>query len=138
MTRKPTGAAALLAGLAEEQARGLLEDVAMINELPRPETYITLAQRVRVRAAIARSAVGLHKLQDQEDRRTGASEQDEADMDDRPDDADTIERKYVELQKLVDSLSEGDDAGRGQSDRSSGRTGYCPGQLVSSGEQRAA
>ena len=138
MTRKPTGAAALLAGLAEEQARGLLEDVAMINELPRPETYITLAQRVRVRAAIARSAVGLHKLQDQEDRRTGDPDQNEADMDDQPDDPDVIERKYVELQNFIDRLADRPVSGTGQGEGPGERTGHRPGQLAPQGEQRAA
>ncbi len=138
MTTKPTGAAALLAGLAERQARGLMEDVAMIDELPRPESYVTLAQRVRLRGAIARSAVGIHKLQDQEDRRAGAPDQNEADMNDQPDDPETIERKYVELQNFVDRLAERYDPGAVQGDGSEALAEHPSGQLAPPRERRAA
>ncbi|MDP1739297.1 MAG: hypothetical protein Q8L23_17875 [Caulobacter sp.] len=110
----------------------------MIDDLPKPESYIALAQRVRLRGAIARSAVGLHKLQDQEDRRSGAANQDEADMNDQPDDPDTIERKYVELQNLLDRLSDRHDPGADEGDRSGGGAGHRPGQLAHPGERRAA
>jgi len=137
MTRKPTGAAALLAGLAEEQARALRKDAAMINDLPKPDSYATLTQRVRLRGVIARSGVALHKLKEQEDRRAGVSDQDEADMDDKPDDPDIIERKYLELQDLVRRLPVRE-AGPGQDGGVGEGAGHCPGQLAPPGERRAA
>jgi hypothetical protein len=138
MTRKPTGAAARLAGLAEAQASGLLEDAAMIEDLPKPDSYTTLAQRVRLRGAIARSGVALHKLQDQEDRRVGPQNQDEADMDDQTDDPETVERKYVELQDLVDRYARRAAPGAVPGDRAGGGDEHRPGQLAPPGERRAA
>jgi len=102
MSGKPDGAAGLLAGLAEMLATGLLEDIKTLADLPGPDTDIALERRVRLRGVIARTALSIHKLQAQEDHPSGPLNPDEADMDDQPDDADAIERKYVELQNFVD------------------------------------
>jgi len=111
----------------------------MIYNLPKPDSYAVLTQRVRLRGVIARTGVALHKLLDQEDdRRASASDQDEADMDDRPEDPEIIERKYMELQDFVRRLSEGDDAGADQDLGAGEGAGYRPGQLAPPGEQRAA
>ncbi|MFZ4606352.1 MAG: hypothetical protein ACOYM5_08850 [Caulobacter sp.] len=138
MSGKPTGAAALLAGLAEAQARGLLEDAAMINELPRPDSDITLERRIRLRGVIARTALSLHKLQAQEDKAGGGQDQEEADMDDQPDDAETLERKYMDLQKGLDRYAGRDESGGGSGGGDAGRAGCRPGELADAGEQAPA
>ncbi|HRD29406.1 MAG TPA: hypothetical protein PLO65_13995 [Caulobacter sp.] len=99
---KKSGAAGLLAGLAEMLAAGLLEDLTVLAALPRPETDIALERRVRLRGVIARAGLSIHKLQAQEDHPGAPQDQDEADMDEQPDDPDALERKYVELQDRLD------------------------------------
>jgi hypothetical protein len=132
MTGKPDGAAGLLAGLAERLAAGLLEEVEYLASLPQPDTDIALERRVRLRGVIARTALSIHKLQAQEDVPGAPQDQDEADMDDQPDDPETVERKYVELQKFLDRLADRAGARGDAGDSSASRTGHPPRELAPS------
>ncbi|MFA7262028.1 MAG: hypothetical protein WC068_03315 [Caulobacter sp.] len=138
MITKPDGAAGRLAGLSDVLAQALLDEVEAYKVAPKPNTDIARARRVRELGSIARTAVSIHRLEEREIKSRGAQIQNEADMDDQPDDADTIERKYVQLHARLAAFAARMDARRDQGVGSAGGPGPGSEQLATRGESRAA
>ncbi|MDO8295286.1 MAG: hypothetical protein Q7T19_02480 [Caulobacter sp.] len=138
MITKPDGAAGRLAGLSDVLAQALLDEVEAYKVAPKPNTDIARARRVRELGSIARTAVSIHRLEEREIKSRGAQIQNEADMDDQPDDAETIERKYVELQNGLDRYAGRDEPAGGPGGGAAGGTEYRMGQLAEAGERGPA
>lgn len=138
MTTEPDGAAGLLAGFAQWLADSLLTEAARFNMKPEPDTDIAQERRIRMLGVMARTAVAIHKLEEREALRRDSGAPDEVDMNDRPDDAETIERKYVLLHQRLAEYAAKLDARRDQIARAAGVPEPDPGDLAFSGEPRAA
>lgn len=138
MPTKPTGAAALLEGLAEWLAHELLKEAARHEAMPETQTDIESERRVRKLGAIARTALTIHKLEEREALLRESSDTEEADMDEQSDHAAVIERKYQQLFARIAAFTARTAAGDNQETGDGGDPRSSPDQLARGREQGTA
>ncbi|MDO9224299.1 MAG: hypothetical protein Q7U20_11390 [Caulobacter sp.] len=111
MTGKPDQAADALDGFDDDLAVLARDTLVILQTLPRPTSDLEVQRRFRAIDLGARSAMSIRKLRDQ--IRRPRRPQDEDDMNDAhtPDEPETLERKYRELDAKLDRFAQQNDAG---------------------------
>ena len=127
-----------LEGLGDRLEALANEAVGILEGLAKPTSDIEVQRRVRAIDFAGRCIATLKKLRT--DTRRLKRPQDEDDMNDAhtPDDAETIERKYVELEAKLARFTQGHDRRPDQGDGSAGRTELGAVPLETEREPRAA
>lgn len=138
MFRQPDEAGDPLDGLDDRVAALTREAVMILESLPKPTSDIEVQRRVRAADFTARCISTIRKLRT--DARRLKRPQDEDDMNDAhiPDDAETIERKYVELEEKLARFARRHDRRPDQGDCSAERTELGAVPLETEREPRAA
>ncbi len=107
MAGKEGEAGRVLDGLAERLARVLIARIEALETPGSGEGVAEVERIARTVGVIARSAASIRRLA-REEQKAAASAPETDDMDDRPsepDDPETIERKYLELERMLDRYS---------------------------------
>lgn len=104
MAGKEGEAGRVLDGLAERLARVLIARIEALETPGSGEGVAEVERIARTVGVIARSAASIRRLA-REEQKAAASAPETDDMDDRPsepDDPETIERKYQELERMLE------------------------------------